>query len=86
MLDEAGVRPGVRATVIGAQADETIVKRVLDDEEFREALMALYETRVYRRARGDDEQITRPPGSTSARTSVPTTLSIIPCYRRAIGT
>jgi hypothetical protein len=33
--------------------NETIFKRVLDDEEFRQALMDLYATRVYRRARGD---------------------------------
>jgi hypothetical protein len=39
------------------QANEAIVKRVLDDEEFRETLVALYATRVYRRARGDDEKV-----------------------------
>lgn len=40
-------------TVIGCmQENEGIVNRVLDDEEFRETLMDLYATRVYRRARG----------------------------------
>jgi type I restriction enzyme R subunit len=38
-------------TVIGRMQDnEEIVKRVLDDEEFRQALMDLYATRVYRQA------------------------------------
>ena len=41
-------------TLIGRmQGNETIVSRILDDEEFRETLMTLYATRVYRRARGD---------------------------------
>jgi type I restriction enzyme R subunit len=41
-------------TVIGRMEDnEAIVKRVLDDDEFRDALMDLYATRVYRRARTD---------------------------------
>jgi type I restriction enzyme R subunit len=39
-------------TLIGRmQGNEAIVSRVLDDEEFREALIELYATRVYRRAR-----------------------------------
>jgi type I restriction enzyme R subunit len=33
------------------RSNEEIVKRVLDDEEFGEALMELYASRVYRRAR-----------------------------------
>ncbi len=50
-------------TLIGRmQGNEAIVSRILDDEEFRETLMALYATRVYRRARGDDEQITPASG------------------------
>jgi hypothetical protein len=44
------------------QANEAIVKRVLDVEEFREMLMALYATRVYRRARGDDAKTTPASG------------------------
>jgi hypothetical protein len=48
-------------SLVRMQANEAIVKRVLDDEGFREALMALYATRVYRRARGDDKKTT--PGS-----------------------
>ena len=39
-------------TVVGRMHDnEAIFKRVLDDEEFRQTLMDLYATRVYRRAR-----------------------------------
>ena len=34
------------------QGNEAIVSRVLDDEEFRQTLLDLYATRVYRRARG----------------------------------
>jgi type I restriction enzyme, R subunit len=42
-------------TVIGRMQDnEGIVNRVLDDEEFRQALMDLYATRVYRRARATE--------------------------------
>jgi hypothetical protein len=33
--------------------NETIFKRILDDEEFRRTLMEMYSTRVYRRARSD---------------------------------
>jgi hypothetical protein len=43
-------------TVIGRMDDnEAIVRRVLDDPDFQSALMDLYATRVYRRAREDIE-------------------------------
>jgi type I restriction enzyme R subunit len=39
-------------TIIGRMDEnETIFKRILDDEEFRQALLDLYAVRVYRRAR-----------------------------------
>jgi type I restriction enzyme R subunit len=39
-------------TVVGRMdMNEAIFKRMLDDEEFRQTLMELYATRVYRRAR-----------------------------------
>jgi type I restriction enzyme R subunit len=42
-------------TLIGRmQGNEAIVSRVLDDEEFGDALMELYARRVYQRARDDD--------------------------------
>jgi type I restriction enzyme R subunit len=42
-------------TVVGRMDEnEAIFKRILDDEEFREVLMDLYASRVYRRARQTD--------------------------------
>jgi type I restriction enzyme, R subunit len=42
-------------TLIGRmQCNEAIVLRILDDEEFGDALMELYAKRVYERARGND--------------------------------
>jgi hypothetical protein len=39
-------------TVIERMDDnEAIFKRILDDDEFREALMSIYAERVYRKAR-----------------------------------
>jgi hypothetical protein len=50
-------------TVVGRMDDnEAIFKRVLDDEEFRDALVDLYATRVYRRARGGGTQGELPMG------------------------
>ena len=34
--------------------NETIYKRILDDEEFRTALMDLYASRIYQRLRGSE--------------------------------
>jgi len=36
---------------MGDGRDETIYKRILDDEEFRTALMDLYASRIYQRLR-----------------------------------
>jgi type I restriction enzyme R subunit len=42
-------------TVVGRMdGNEAIFKKVLDDDEFRQALMDLYATRVYRRAREEE--------------------------------
>lgn len=55
-------------TVIGCiETTKRSSKRVLDDEGLREALMTLYATRAYRRARGDGEKVT--PGRSSFRRS-----------------
>src|ERR1019366_1628408 len=43
-------------TVVGRMDEnEAIFKRILDDEEFRQTLMDLYATRVYRRARESEK-------------------------------
>jgi hypothetical protein len=36
------------------RGNEAIVSRIVDDEEFGDALMELYARRVYQRARDDD--------------------------------
>ena len=36
-------------------AKETIIKRILNDEEFRQVLMDWYAAKVYRRARGSGQ-------------------------------
>jgi hypothetical protein len=36
----------------GAPDNEAIFKRILDDEQFRQALIDLYTSRIYRKARG----------------------------------
>ena len=43
-------------TVVGRMdINEAIFKRILDDDEFRQTLMELYATRVYRRANAKEE-------------------------------
>jgi type I restriction enzyme R subunit len=45
-------------TIVSRMDDnETIFKRILDDEEFRQVLLDFYANRVYRRAREPDEQL-----------------------------
>jgi type I restriction enzyme R subunit len=44
----------LRTIVSRMDDNEAIFKRILDDDEFRQVLMDLYATRVYRRARGTE--------------------------------
>jgi hypothetical protein len=51
--------------------NEATVKRVLDDPDFQAALMNLYVTRVYQRAREAPVTTSKPPGPRALVTADP---------------